>query len=316
MLESRDETCAAGPGRRDAPREWPLPDKYQFRRVIGTGGMGTVLLARDVNLDRLVAIKVLHTQCRHYLDRLRQEARWLARLEHPSIVRVHELDVHDHRLFLSMDYQRGGNLALARLDPHQLVRALRGVVDALAHAHAQGIVHRDVKPENVLLASAYPGGIGMLSDFGLACGPGEGNAALRRPIIGTPLTMSPEQTQGETVGPLSDVFSLGVTLYRKLTERWPFPGRTVDDVFQAIRSAEPQPLVGARGDVPRRLQSIVLKALRKEPRDRFASMDELGEALDRFLEGPRLLSFTRAFRSRTKPDASSPGPHIHPEDPA
>jgi len=292
---------------------WGLPDKYEPYRVVGSGALGTVLLARDRSLGRLVAIKVLATDCPEFLARLRHEARLLARLEHPSIIRVHDLDVHDGRLYLAMEYAAGGNLALQRMEPVQLVRALRGVVDALGHAHANGIVHRDVKPENLLLGGAlrHRGEAGplraLLTDFGLACGSNEGSASMRRPIVGTPLTMSPEQVDGRQVGPASDVFSLGVTFYRQLTGRWPFRGRTVIDVFDAIRQREPDAFEA--GCAPRRLESIVRKALAKDPGERFGSMDEFGNALDRFLRSQSLFSIPAQWLRSNRGQ-----PRIHPED--
>ena len=295
--------------------DWSPPAKYEVRRVLGTGGMGTVLLARDRNLGRLVALKVLLTQCSDYLERLRSEARLLARLEHPAIVRVHDLDVHDGRLFLAMEYVPGGSLALARLEPEPLVRSVRGIVEALAHAHRQGVVHRDIKPENILLFGeksrvASGRSPAQLSDFGLALGPKEGSEALRRAIVGTPLTMSPEQVRGEAPGPATDQFSFGTTLYRKLTGRWPFPGRSVDDVFDAIQERDPEPLNGT----PRRLGGIVLRTLEKDPADRFGSMEELGRALDRFLLSRSLFSFARNPFRRSSDSAEPRRPRIHPED--
>src|SRR5262245_18892136 len=197
-----------------------LPAKYQVLRVLGSGGTGTVLLARDRHLGRLVALKILRDPGPWFFERLRHEARVLSRLAHPSIVAVHEFDLFAGRAYLAMDYVDGGSLARARLEPRELVRTLRGVVDALEHAHRLGVVHRDVKPENVLLdrrARAF------LADFGVAVEASARHACA--PVGGTPLTMSPEQARGERVGPASDLFSLGVTLYRQLTGEWPFRGR-------------------------------------------------------------------------------------------
>ena len=332
-MEKHARTDASGAARTDSSAidplracrcDWGLPAKYEARRVIGTGAMGTVLLARDKSLGRLVAIKVLRTDCSDFLARLKREARLLARLDHPAIVRVHDLDVHRGRLYLAMEYAPGGNLALARLAPERLVRTIRGVVDALAHAHEQGIVHRDVKPENVLLTSRNGREAGarapaMLSDFGLAAGPREGSPTLRRPIVGTPLTMSPEQANGEAVCPASDAFSLGVTLYRQLTGRWPFRGRNVVDVLEAIRT-QPTPPMGVAqatgAPVPRPLERIVQRALAKDPRDRFESMEELGRALDRFLRPPSFFALSGWLRHRRVAPAAAPHanrPRIHPE---
>jgi serine/threonine protein kinase len=301
------------PARTRAPKLRPagLPPRYEPVRVIGTGAHGTVWLARDPRLGRLVAVKTMCTECADLLERLRREARLLARLEHPSIVRVHELDHHEGRLFLAMEYLPGGNLALPCFEPRTLVRVVRGVVDALGHAHDQGVVHRDVKPENVLLSGRGEGARAVLADFGLALGPDEGTPLLRRPIVGTPLTMSPEQVEGRALSPASDVFSLGATLYRKLTGQWPFRGRTVDEVFAAIRSRPVEPLRVHAASVPRRLDALVQRMLAKEPRARFGSMAELGAALDRFLRARSLFSFLPGRRSRP----SLLPNRIHPERP-
>ena len=307
---------AAGP---DRLAEWALPDKYQLLRVLGVGGMGTVLLARDRNLGRLVAVKLLRTECPDFLARLRSEARILARLEHPAIVRVHELDTFAGRTYLSMEYASGGNLALSRLEPIPLVRSLRGVVDALGHAHARGIVHRDVKPENVLLdgtvASDRPPRA-ILTDFGFAAGPHEDpGGRQRRPIVGTPLTMSPEQARGARACPASDVFSLGVTLYRQLTGAWPFRGRTVGDVLDAILTRAPEPMSAHAPSVPRRLEAIVMRCLEKDPAARFGSMQELGATLDRFLLTRSVFTLARGWLTgRRRADSTGTGPRIHPEE--
>ena len=301
--------------------EWSLPEKYQALRVLGVGGMGTVLLARDRNLGRLVAVKVIRADNCRFLDTLRREARLLSRLEHPGIVRVHELDVFEDHLYVAMEYLKGGCLSLAPLDPLAKIRALRGVVDALGHAHERGIVHRDVKPANVLLR-AQPGSSrpsredgaaqAVLTDFGLAfdarCRP-DGP----RPIVGTPLTMSPEQTRGEELGPSSDVFSFGVTLFREVTGEWPFRGRTALDVLHAIQNEAPR-TPSRPGLLDRGLTRVLERCLAKAPEERFASTRELGDALDRYLwrrAALERLGDALPWRRRAK---TKPGPTIHPED--
>jgi serine/threonine-protein kinase len=272
--------------------------------------MGTVLLARDRHLGRLVALKSLRESCSTFLARFRREARLMARLVHPAIVKVHELEVFEERTYLAMEYVDGGNLELARLSPADLARTLRPVAGALAFAHEHGIVHRDVKPENVLLdrrRRAY------LTDFGLALDPDEGSPrSLARPVIGTPLTMSPEQARGEGGTPASDQFSFGVTFYRGLTGEWPFRGRTVPDVLHAIGADAPVAPRTLRPSVPRALDALVMKCLEKEPARRYASMTELGSALDRFSARNELL--TRASSLFTRSSSRVPGPRIHPEE--
>jgi serine/threonine-protein kinase len=297
---------------RDATAGWRLPDKYQVLRILGVGGMGTVLLARDRSLGRLCAVKLLSEECPTWLARFRREARILAGLDHPSIVRVHDLDVFEGRTYLAMEYVRGGSLALARLEPVPLVRALRGVVEGLGVAHERGIVHRDVKPENVLLDRARESRDGVpvravLTDFGLAVSPFEEEGG-RRAVVGTPLTMSPEQVRGEPVTSQSDVFSLGVTLFRQLTGEWPFRGRRVTDVLEAIVHHPTPPLP----DTSRRLETIVQRCLAKDPAQRFASMEELGRALDRFLRGRALVAFAQSLFPHRRP--APDGPRIHPRE--
>jgi len=310
-LPVQGEGQGHGPAARRATR-WPVeaPAKYQLLRVLGSGGMGTVLLARDRSLGRLVALKFLRESCTTFLERFRREARLMAALPHPAIVKVHEFERCAGRSYLSMEYVDGGNLALARLAPRELVRRLASVVDALGFAHERGIVHRDVKPENVLLDRR---GRALLTDFGLALDGEEGvGRRAGRPLVGTPLTMSPEQARGETATHASDVFSLGVTLYRKLCDEWPFRGRTVADVLGAIERDAPPPPRALRPAIPRALETVVLKCLEKDPGARFGSMRELRAALDRSISGGFLVAVARTlFAGRAREER--PGPRIHPE---
>lgn len=289
-------------------------ERFQTLRVIGTGGMGTVVLARDRQLGRLVALKFLRETCALFLERFRREARLMAELRHPAIVPLLSLEESGPRPFLVLEYVRGGNLAQARLEPLDLARTLRSIVDALAHAHARGIVHRDVKPENVLLDGR---GRAYLTDFGLALERGEG---LTRPAVaGTLQAMSPEQVRGAALGPPTDQFSLGVTFYRALTGAWPHRGRSVADVMQAIEHVAPAPPRALAAGIPAELERLVLRCLAKEPRARFASMEALGAALDRALARrrplARALAFLRGLRgSRRDERAVHPPslPHLPP----
>lgn len=278
---------------RDTPFPVALPPKYELLGRLGSGAAGTVFLARDRFLDRPLAVKLLHANGRADLDRFLREARLMARLEDPAIVRVFEMDEHEGRTYIAMEYVDGGNLERARLAPRALVGTVRPLVDALAHAHALGVVHRDIKPENILLDH---GGRAYLTDFGLArdaLAPEVGDEG----ILGTPLTMSPEQIRGGAADRRSDVFSLGVTLYRALTRRWPFQGQDLSALLDAVLHADPAPLQEHDASISASLASIVLRCVEKEPACRYQGMEELGRELDLFLladdEGHRL----RGWRS-------------------
>ncbi|MGH7150121.1 MAG: serine/threonine-protein kinase, partial [Planctomycetota bacterium] len=173
------------------------PPKYAIERRLGQGASGVVYLARDLVLDRPVALKFLGLGQVAALERFRREARFTARLRSPSIVKVFEMDEFGGRPFIAMEYLEGGSLAAARLEFPELARALRGVASALEHAHGLGIVHRDVKPENVLLDGE---GRGYVTDFGIARDlSGAVGATLTEEgqVVGTPGFMAPEQARGE-----------------------------------------------------------------------------------------------------------------------
>ena len=299
----RSGTLGAGLAPLLAPEQ---AERFRPLRVIGTGGMGTVVLARDRALGRLVALKFLRETCALFLERFRREARLMAELRHPAVVPLHAFE-DGPRPFLVLEYVRGGNLAQTRLEPLALAHTLRPVVAALAHAHAHGIVHRDVKPENVLLDGR---GRAFLTDFGLALERGEG---LTRPAVaGTLQVMSPEQVRGAALGPATDQFSLGVTFYRGLTGEWPHRGRSVADVMQAIEHATPLPPRTLAAGIPAELERIVLRCLAKDPGARFASMEALGAALDRALARRRPLARALAFLRSLRGSRRTHGRAVHP----
>jgi serine/threonine protein kinase len=290
------------------------PPRYQLLRVLGSGAMGTVILARDRGAARLVALKVLRETCPAFLERFEREARLLARLVHPAIVRLYDFELRAGRPFLAMAYAPGGNLAQARLDSRALAAALRDVASALACAHASGVVHRDVKPENVLLDDrGARGGYGraQLADFGLALEREESRSP--RPVAGSLASMSPEQVRGEPVGPASDVFSLGATLYRKLTGTWPFPGRSVADVIRAIQEEAPVPPRERAAGVPRPLETLALDCLAKDPCARPA-IDGVEAELARFLGRRSFPARVARLFARVAQERRPLGPRIHPEE--
>ncbi|MBL8766519.1 MAG: protein kinase [Planctomycetes bacterium] len=269
----------------------PAPPRTRLVRKLGSGGAGTVWLARDEGLERDVAIKYLHARGPGLLERFRREARFTARLKSPAIVEIHALGElpatpeHDAAAYIVMEYVDGGNLQAATLSPRALARVIGDVAAALAIAHAHGIVHRDIKPANILLDRF---GQPKLTDFGVALDLFGGNGStlsLHGQLVGTPAAMAPEQARGEphAVDARTDVYALGATLYFKLCGRWPFEGATLVDVLHAVLHDEPPPPRSLAPAVPRALDAITMRCLAKDPAERYASMHELGLALERYL---------------------------------
>jgi serine/threonine-protein kinase len=271
---------------------WPAVAGYEVLEVLGRGGMGVVYKARDVALDRLVALKMIlagaHAAPQH-LARFRTEAQAVARLHHPNIVQIYEVGQQDGLPYVALEFVDGGSLAQKLAHDPQPIRWTAQTVEALARAvhsaHERGVVHRDLKPGNVLLAAD---GTPKITDFGLAKRlEAASDQTQSGEIMGTPQYMSPEQAAGDNkaVGPLSDVYSLGVILYKALTGRPPFVGETLMDTLEQVRTVEPLPPARLQLKVPRDLDTICLKCLQKEPARRYASARELADDLKRFLDG-------------------------------
>jgi len=255
--------------------------------------MGVVYRARDTKLDRDVALKfMVHATGVNpeHADRLRREARALAALNHPNILTIHDIGDADGLPFLVLEWVGGGALSdtpLQRpLSTDEFLRIVLPVADALGTAHQQGIVHRDVKPANVLVCDD---GRIKLADFGLAKFR-DLNRDLTRTagIIGTVAYMSPEQASGDEVGPASDVFSLGVLAYELLTGTLPFNGDSAGAVIAAILSGRHTPLTEMRGQVPAGLAAVVERCLQREPDARFRSGSDAARAFRQALSGGQL----------------------------
>ena len=265
--------------------------RYRLIRLLGRGGMGSVYLAHDLHLDRDVALKVPHFSAEQgeLMERFFREARAAGRLHHPNICPVFDVGEADGVHYLSMAYIDGEPLAAHVMGysngpPKDTALLVRTLALALEEAHAQGVVHRDLKPSNIMINRR---GEPVVMDFGLAR---EVNNAANQTqagvVMGTPAYMSPEQARGDVaaVGPGCDVYSLGVILYELLTGRVPFQGHSLEVLAQHLRD-EPPPPVSLRPDLEPHLQAICLKALAKEPSQRFLRMADVAQSLAVYAAG-------------------------------
>jgi serine/threonine protein kinase/class 3 adenylate cyclase/predicted ATPase len=265
--------------------------RYTVLGFLGKGGFGSVYLGHDGQLDRSVAIKVPRLGRRSAPDtvaRFLQEARRVARLKHPGIVTIFDVGVQDGHVFLVTDYVEGASLGAKlrerRLTWQESARIAAAVADALACAHEQRIVHRDVKPSNILLTRDLAP---VLLDFGLALGDEDDGVGQRDLILGTPQYMSPEQARGEghRIDGRTDLFSLGAVLYTMLTGRPPFGATDVQELLRQVRDDDPQPPRQLVREVPRELERICLKAMAKRISDRYTTANDLADDLRRVLGG-------------------------------
>jgi len=259
-----------------------LAGRYSIVRELGRGGMGVVYLAHEVHLDRLVAIKLLppeKAERPQLRERFLREARLAARLSHPHIIAIHAVDEVAGFVFYVMTYVDGETLAdrVRQRGPMSVsdgVRMLREVAWALAYAHSMGVVHRDVKPENILIEAAS--GRALVSDFGIAAAVGD---AAGEGVHGTPEFMSPEQALNGDVDARSDLYGIGATAFYAFAGRPPFDGRSATEVLARQVTELPPPLASLGLAVPRKLASLVDQCLAKEPTDRPASANALAEML-------------------------------------
>ena len=272
-----------------------LAGRYSLERELGRGGMGVVYLAREVRLDRPVAIKLLPPHQAgdgHLRERFLREARTAAKLSHPHIIPIFAVDEAGEFVFFAMAYVAGETLTeriqrRGPLGPSDAGRVLREVAWALAYAHSQGVVHRDVKPDNIMLEEAT--GRALVADFGIA-GLVRGAAGLDGgEVIGTPEFMSPEQALGEHVDARSDLYALGVVGYFALSGKLPFEASKASEVL-AKQITEPAPkLASIAAGVPRRLAQAIDRCLEKDPLSRPQKGEELAEQLGLALEQRREL---------------------------
>src|SRR5213594_148418 len=265
---------------------------YRIESLLGVGGMGEVYLARDEQLGRKVALKLLPehmTPNETQLSRFKTEARAASALNHPNILTVYEIAAEGDRQFIATEFIEGMTLrallARGRMNLHNALEIAVQVASALAAAHEAGVVHRDIKPENIMLR---PDGYAKVLDFGIAKLTEQRLASddhtvettgvlQTRPglVLGTAHYMSPEQARGQKVDARSDIWSLGVVLYEMVGGRPPFRGETPSDCIASILTTEPPPLSGVLPDVPLKLESILQKALRKNSDERYQTIKEM-----------------------------------------
>lgn len=265
---------------------------FELLAELGRGGMGVVYKARQLSLDRLVALKMIRAGAvasANDAQRFCNEAAIVAHLDHPAIVPVYEVGEHQGELYYSMKLIDGGSLAeqLDRFhaDPRAAARLLSAVAEAVHHAHQRGVLHRDLKPSNILLDAA---GQPHVTDFGLAKRiTTDGGLIQSGTLVGTPSYMAPEQASGKkgALTTAADVYGLGGILYAMLTGRPPFEGDTLLDTLEQVRGCEAAPPGATNPRVDRDLETICLKCLRKEPSERYGSADALARDLERWLAG-------------------------------
>jgi eukaryotic-like serine/threonine-protein kinase len=286
------ELASHGANRISLPSEPCTFDDYDILERIAEGGMGVVYKARHRKLERMVALKVLlagRFARPSDLQRFRNETQIVAGLDHPNILPIYDVGEHDHVPFFSMRLMEGGSLAdqleRYREDPQSAARLIAALARAVHYAHQHAVLHRDLKPGNVLIDR---NGEPQLTDFGLAKWIEKNNdLSVPGAIIGTPSYMAPEQTRGgrEKVTTAADVYSIGAVLYAVLTGQPPFRGDSPFETLVKVREEEPEPPRSRNPKVDRDLEIICLKCLRKEPERRYESALALAEDLERWLEG-------------------------------
>jgi serine/threonine-protein kinase len=274
---------------RDLGPETVIDGRYRIVRRIGSGGMADVYLADDLQLDRQVAVKILHrrfAQDPEFVERFRREASSAAGLQHQHIVSVYDRGEWDGTYYIAMEYLQGRSLKqiiqdYGPLDPALASDLASQILRAERFAHRRGVVHRDIKPHNVIVDDD---GLATVTDFGIARA-GASDMTQTGSIMGTAQYLSPEQAQGHPVGPESDLYSTGVVLYEMATGRLPFDGESaVAIAMKQVGESPPAPR-SVNPAIPPALEAVILKALEKDPARRFASADDFIAALDAAQQG-------------------------------
>jgi non-specific serine/threonine protein kinase len=278
--------------------------------------MGVIYKAQDIKLNRLVALKFLPravTADSEEKQRFIQEAQAASALNHPSIITIYEIDEIDGEAFISMEYVDGGSLknllSESQVPLDRFLEIASAVTEGLSRAHQMGIIHRDIKSENILLTSD---GRSKITDFGLAKLKGSGTITLAGKVLGTAAYMSPEQVQGEELDARSDIFSLGIVFYELLTGQLPFKGMHPMAIMYSIVNEEPLTPSQVREDIPRPLENVISTALRKKKEERYQSLDLMLEDLKKVQSGTLVLAVPAAEKPPLKTVAVLPFEDLSP----
>src|SRR6188768_1884747 len=274
------------------PTDQLFADRYRLERRLGVGGMATVQLAFDTRLERNVAVKLLAEHLAEdsaFISRFRREALAAAKLVHPNIVQVFDFgtDAGSGRQFIVMEYVDGHSCAeLLRdngpMSPRDAVEILTQACRGLDYAHRNGVVHRDVKPGNLMVNTD---GVVKLADFGIAKAAEQSDITKVGSVLGTAAYLSPEQARGEPAGPASDIYALGVVSYQVLAGRLPYDAASLTDLARLQETSPPPRLDELNPDVPSALAEAVMVALHRDPERRYADAGEMEQALGDALQG-------------------------------
>ena len=304
----------------DQERGTVVDERYRLDRKIGSGGMADVWLAEDTELDRKVAVKILHdnfAQDSEFVQRFQREAQAAAGLQHPNVVGIFDRGAFDGTYFIAMEYVDGPSLkelVKGGMSPKDAIDFTRQILNAARFAHRKGIVHRDLKPQNVLIDGE---GRARVADFGIARAGESSDITATGSVMGTAQYISPEQAQGKETTPRSDIYSIGVILYEALAGRVPFQGDSAVAVALKQVSEAPRRPSAINPNVPPALDAVVMRALAKDPDARFKDADAFLRALDAAEKAPDTPrpQDTAAYAAVTpEGDAERPGDEVVEEE--